>query len=161
MVTGAAGTIGSEICRQLIQQNVKKIIAIDKSELGIYNQKKKIDNPKISYKLLDINDQLFLDKIIQDNKIDIIYHTAAYKHVNILENNIYAAIKNNILATYHLCTLAVKNSCEMIFISTDKATNLYLFLVIQKELLKKFVNILILILDRKKKLKLSIWKCFW
>ena len=41
MVTGAAGTIGSEICRQLIQQNVKKIIAIDKSELGIYNQKKK------------------------------------------------------------------------------------------------------------------------
>ena len=123
MVTGAAGTIGSEICRQLIQQNVKKIIAIDKSELGIYNQKKKIDNPKISYKLLDINDQLFLDKIIQDNKIDIIYHTAAYKHVNILENNIYAAIKNNILATYNLCTLAVKNSCEMIFISTDKAAN--------------------------------------
>ena len=123
LVTGAAGTIGSEICRQLIQHNVKKIIAVDKSEIGIYNQQKKIRNNKISYILIDINDHSFLDKIIKKNKVEVIFHAAAYKHVNILEKNIYSAIKNNIFATFNLCQLAIKNSCDMIFISTDKAAN--------------------------------------
>ena len=123
LVTGAAGTIGSEICRQLTQQNVKKIIAVDKSEIGIYNQQKKIYGNKISYSLLDINDYFFLEKIIKDNNVQMIFHAAAYKHVNILEKNVYAAVKNNVLATFNVCELAVKNSCEMIFISTDKAAN--------------------------------------
>ena len=123
LVTGAAGTIGSEICRQLMQHNVKKIIAVDKSEIGIYNQQKKIRNNKISYILIDINDHSFLDKIIKKNKVEVIFHAAAYKHVNILEKNIYSAIKNNIFATFNLCQLAIKNSCDMIFISTDKAAN--------------------------------------
>lgn len=123
LVTGAAGTIGSEICRQLMQHNIKKIIAVDKSEIGIYNQQKKISGNKISYNLIDINDYSFLDKIIKENNVEIIFHAAAYKHVNILEKNIYAAIKNNIFATFNVCQLAIKNSCEMIFISTDKAAN--------------------------------------
>ena len=123
LVTGAAGTIGSEICRQLIQHNVKKIIAVDKSELGIYHQQKKIETKKISYNLLDINDHYLLEKIIIDKNVQIIFHAAAYKHVNILENNVYSAVKNNIFSTFNLCNLALKNSCEMIFISTDKAAN--------------------------------------
>ena len=123
LVTGAAGTIGSEICRQLLQHNVKKIIAVDKSEIGIYNQQKKILGKKILFFLLDINEYSFLDKIIKDNKVDMIFHAAAYKHVNILENNIFSAVKNNVFATFNVCQLAVKNSCEMIFISTDKAAN--------------------------------------
>ena len=123
LVTGAAGTIGSEICRQLLQHNVKKIIAVDKSEIGIYNQQKKILGKKISFFLLDVNEYSFLDKIIKDNKVDMIFHAAAYKHVNILENNIFSAVKNNVFATFKVCKLAVKNSCEMIFISTDKAAN--------------------------------------
>ena len=53
----------------------------------------------------------------------MIFHAAAYKHVNILENNIFSAVKNNVFATFNVCKLAVKNSCEMIFISTDKAAN--------------------------------------
>ena len=64
LVTGAGGTIGSEICRQLIQQKVKKIIAIDKSEIAIYNLKNELGNSVISYKLIDINDQYFLEKLI-------------------------------------------------------------------------------------------------
>ncbi len=123
LVTGAAGTIGSEICRQLLQHSVKKIIAIDKSELGIYNSKKILNEKKISYHLLDVNDSSFLEKIIRDNKVEMIFHAAAYKHVNILEKNVYAAVKNNVLTTFNICQLAVKNSCEMIFISTDKAAN--------------------------------------
>ena len=123
LVTGAAGTIGSEICRQLIQHNVKKIIALDKSELGIYHQQKKTEIKKISYNLLDINDNYLLEKLIRDNNVQIIFHAAAYKHVNILENNVYSAVKNNVFSTFNLCNLALKNSCEMIFISTDKAAN--------------------------------------
>ena len=123
LVTGAAGTIGSEICRQLIQHNVKKIIAVDKSELGIYHQEKKTEIKEISYNLLDINDHHLLEKIIRDNNVQIIFHAAAYKHVNILENNIYSAVKNNVFSTFNLCNLALKYSCEMIFISTDKAAN--------------------------------------
>ena len=123
LVTGAAGTIGSEICRQLIQHNVKKVIAIDKSEIGIYNHRKKTFSNKITYQLLDINDYSFLEKIIKENNVQIIFHAAAYKHVNILEKNVYSAVKNNVIATFNMCKLAIKNSCEMIFISTDKAAN--------------------------------------
>ena len=123
LVTGAAGTIGSEICRQLLQHKVKKIIAIDKSEIGIYNQQKKSQKGKINYKLLDINDKIFLEKIIKEEGVEIIFHAAAYKHVNILEDNIFSAVKNNVFATYNLCDLSKKYSCEMIFISTDKAAN--------------------------------------
>ena len=123
LVTGAAGTIGSEICRQLIQHNVKKVIAIDKSEIGIYNNRKKTFSNKITYQLLDIIDYSFLEKIIKENNVQIIFHAAAYKHVNILEKNVYSAVKNNVIATFNMCKLAIKNSCEMIFISTDKAAN--------------------------------------
>ena len=73
LVTGAGGSIGSEICRQLIQHNVKKIIAVDKSEIGIYNQQKKIRNKKISNILIDINDHSFLDRIIKKNKVEVIF----------------------------------------------------------------------------------------
>ena len=123
LVTGAAGTIGSEICRQLIQHNVKKVIAVDKSEIGIYNHHKKIFSNKIIYQLIDVNDHSFLEKIIKKNQVQIIFHAAAYKHVNILQNNVYSAVKNNVMATFNICKLALKNSCEMIFISTDKAAN--------------------------------------
>ena len=123
LVTGAAGTIGSEICRQLVLHNVKKVIAVDKSEIGIYEQQKNSNIKKINYKLLDINDTIFIEKLIKDYNIEIIFHAAAYKHVNILEKNIYSAVKNNIFATYNICKLVKKYSCEMIFISTDKAAN--------------------------------------
>ena len=123
LVTGAAGTIGSEICRQLLHHNVRKVIAVDKSEIGIYNYQKKKTSDKILYELIDVNDYSLLEKIIKQNNVQIIFHAAAYKHVNILENNVFSAVKNNVLATFNICELAIKNSCEMIFISTDKAAN--------------------------------------
>lgn len=122
LVTGAAGTIGSEICRQLTYQNVKKIIGVDKSEIGIYNLKKKLDN-KITYYLGDVNDYQYINQLVKKNKIDLIIHTAAYKHVNILEKNIFSAVRNNIFATKKLCEISIKNSCNFLFISTDKAAN--------------------------------------
>lgn len=123
IVTGAAGTIGSEICRQLLQQDVKKIIAIDKSEIGIYNLQKKIDDHRLKVKLLDINDLILLDKIFSKEKIDFVFHAAAYKHLNILENNIFSAVRNNVFATHNICSLSEKYKSNMVFISTDKAAN--------------------------------------
>lgn len=153
LVTGAAGTIGSEICRQLISQNTKKVVGIDKSEIGIYNLNKKLDN-KIIYCLGDVNDHLLVDQIVKKNKIDLIIHTAAYKHVNIIEKNIFSAVKNNIFATKNLCEVSIKNSCNFLFISTDKAANPKSILGITKRIAeqicleyaslrndKKFVNI--------------------
>ena len=154
LVTGAAGTIGSEICRQLMQHNVKKIIAVDKSEIGIYNQQKKINGNKISYSLLDINDYSFLDKIIRENNVEIIFHAAAYKHVNIHENNIYAAVKNNIFATFNVCELAIKNSCEMIFISTDKAANPVSVLGYTKRVAEKVCEYFNSNFNQKRKIKI-------
>lgn len=123
IVTGAAGTIGSEICRQLLQQGVKKIIALDSSELSIYNLRKNLITKKVNFNLLDINNTNLLEKIIIKEKIDIIFHAAAYKHVNILEKNSFSAVYNNIISTNNLCKLSKKHNCEMIFISTDKAAN--------------------------------------
>ena len=123
MVTGAGGTIGSEICRQLIQQKVKKVIALDKSEFAIYNLQKNLFHKKITYKLLDINKIFEVKKIIKKERVNFIFHAAAYKHVNILEKNIFSAVTNNILATYKLCNLCSELLIKMVFISTDKAAN--------------------------------------
>ncbi len=123
LVTGAAGTIGSEICRQLIHHKVKKIIAVDNSELGVYKQQAKLSNSRVNFKLVDVNDKLFLEKIIKSNKVEIIFHASAYKHVNILENNVFSAVKNNIFATENICKLSSRYSCELIFVSTDKAAD--------------------------------------
>ena len=123
LVTGAAGTIGSEICRQLLQHKVKKIIAVDNSELGIYKLQTKLLDNRIDFRLIDVCDKLILEDIIKSNKVEIIFHASAYKHVNILEKNIFSAVKNNIFATENICNLSSKYSCELIFVSTDKAAD--------------------------------------
>ena len=154
MVTGAAGTIGSEICRQLVQHNVKKIIAIDKSEIGIYEQQKRTISKKISYTLLDINDTSFVEKLIKKEKVEFIFHAAAYKHVNILENNIFSAVKNNIFATYNICHLSKIYSCQMIFISTDKAASPTSILGYTKRAAEKVCEYFNMSKDIKKKIKI-------
>ena len=123
LVTGAGGSIGFEICRQLIQQNVKKVTGLDKSEIAVFNLKNNIKDKRLNIKLIDINNINYIEKILQKEKVDYIFHAAAYKHVNILENNIFSAVKNNIFATLNLCDLSHKYKIKMVFISTDKAAN--------------------------------------
>ena len=120
LVTGAAGTIGFEICRQLVYQGANKIIGIDHSEIAIYEKKSLIDK-KAQLLLFDINDSRLLNQIILKNKINLIIHAAAYKHVNILEENVHTAVSNNIIGTKRLCEIAEKNNLNLILISTDKA----------------------------------------
>ena len=120
LVTGAAGTIGFEICRQLIYQGAKKIIGIDHSEIAIYQKKNQIDK-RVNLLLCNVNDHTLLDQIVSKNKINLIIHAAAYKHVNILEENINMAVTNNIIGTKKVCEIAIKNDTNLILISTDKA----------------------------------------
>ncbi|MDB9767293.1 polysaccharide biosynthesis protein [Candidatus Pelagibacter sp.] len=120
LVTGAVGTIGHEICRQLVFQKAKKIIGIDHSEIGIYKKKNELPK-KVQLYLSNINDSITLNKLIKKHKINLIIHAAAYKHVNILEDNILSAVNNNIFGTKNLCEISQKNNIDFILISTDKA----------------------------------------
>ena len=128
LVTGAGGSIGSELVYQLSRITKKKIICLDFSELFLFKIKNNIDlnQKKIELVLGDINDNHLIQQIIKKEKIDVIFHAAAYKHLNFLEKNPIQAIKNNILGTYNLiesAILATKKKIKMINISTDKAVN--------------------------------------
>jgi len=127
LITGAAGSIGSEISRQVFNLSPNKVILLDNNEFEIYNFNKKIINTNnIKYKFIlgDINDEVLIQNILNNEKIDTIYHCAAYKHVPILEENVFACLKNNILGTYNLLKLSLQfNVKNFVFISTDKAVN--------------------------------------
>jgi len=142
LVTGGAGSIGTEISRQINYSNPKKIIILDHSELNIYRFNKRINNKKFKLILGDIKDENLVKNILKENKIDYIFHAAAYKHVKFLEGNIYSAIKNNIFGTYSILKAIKGKSIKLIFISTDKAVKPKNILGITKrigELLIKFI----------------------
>ena len=126
LITGAGGSIGSELTLQLSRIVSQKIVCLDISELSLFNLKNNIgvNQNKIDLKLGSILDNFLIKKIIKDNKIDIIFHTAAYKHLNFLEKNPIQAIKNNILGTLSLINASLeisKKKIKLINISTDKA----------------------------------------
>lgn len=117
LVTGA-GTIGAEITR-LLQD--RKVITIDLHEETIYNLTEEVISPVKNVNLLD---EKALEDIFTNNNIDTVIHTAAYKHLNIVEKNPRAAVLNNIVATRNLIQKSIKHNVkQFIFISTDKAVN--------------------------------------
>ena len=122
LVTGAAGSIGSQLVRQLLNTKSNKIIGYDNSEIDLFNLKNELQNFKnINLYLGDILDNKFLDYIIKKEKIDLIFHAAAYKHVGILQQNVESAIRNNIFGTENVLKTAKANNVSTITISTDKA----------------------------------------
>lgn len=124
LVSGAGGTIGSELCQQCIQFGAKKLIMVEHSEFNLYqiNEKLSAHKDKITPVLLSILDENALDEVLAHHKIDLILHAAAYKHVPLCEQNPNAAVLNNIQGTKILCDLAKKNGVKkFVMISTDKA----------------------------------------
>ncbi len=124
LVSGAGGTIGSELCQQCIQFGAKKLIMVEHSEFNLYqiNEKLSAHKDKITPVLLSILDENALDELLAHYKIDLILHAAAYKHVPLCEQNPNAAVLNNIQGTKILCDLAKKNGVKkFVMISTDKA----------------------------------------
>lgn len=132
MVTGAGGSIGSEIVRQALASDPSELILVDFSESSLFKiyeetlalKKTYKSNAKISPILHDISNTVSFGKIASKFKIDFIYHAAAYKHVPMLEisENILNGIKNNIMGTNAICEIAKEqNVKKVIMISTDKA----------------------------------------
>ena len=130
VITGAGGSIGSEIANKIMQFNFHKLILIDVNEFSLHALKQKIIKnnksvlSRLEFKLLNLNEKKLLEEIFKKNKIDFIYHAAAYKHVSIVETNMRYGIKNNVIITKNICELALKYKVKInLLVSTDKAVN--------------------------------------
>ena len=128
LVTGAAGSIGSEIIRQMIKFKPAKIILLDNSETPMFNIKEELDlishKIKILYYIDSVSDKKAVNKIFSLHKIDIVFHAAAYKHVNMMEANPRTAIINNVYGTKLIIDFSIKYDVKkFVLISSDKAVN--------------------------------------
>jgi len=126
LVTGAAGSIGSEIVRQVLQFKPKVVICLDRSENGLFQLEMSLTQQKGNYTIVigDIADVEKMKCVFETWKPKICYHAAAYKHVPLMEAHVTEAVKNNVFGTKNIADLAIKNACErFVMISTDKAVN--------------------------------------
>jgi len=127
LITGAGGSIGSEISIQIVKMKPKIVIFIDNSEFNLFQIKEKITklnikNSKFFFQLTSITNYELINQYFKKYKFDVIYHAAAYKHVPIVEDNVLDAVNNNIFGTYNLINLSIKyNVKNFTLISSDKA----------------------------------------
>ena len=128
LVTGAGGSIGSELCRQIMLHNPKQIVILDNYENSLYDIELELKtthpNNDIRAVVANIRESERLDAIFDKYSPEIVFHAAAHKHVPLMENNPTEAIKNNVFGTYNLVNCADKYKVKrFILISTDKAVN--------------------------------------
>ncbi len=126
LITGASGSIGFELVKQISRLNPKKIIALDMDETGIFNVEQFLNNQEIEFctVVTNILNKTKLNKIFEKYKPNLVFHSAAYKHVKLMEQNPEEAVITNILGTWNVVETASKNGVtKFIFISTDKAVH--------------------------------------
>ncbi|MFQ5867903.1 MAG: polysaccharide biosynthesis protein [bacterium] len=128
LITGAGGSIGSELSRQTIKYGPKKLVLLDSSEYGVYSIYTELVEKRGKDLLIPIVANVQhgkeMDRIFRNLQFDIILHAAAYKHVPLMEENVEAAVKNNIWGTRNLATLAEKYGADkFVLVSSDKAVN--------------------------------------
>lgn len=148
LVTGGGGSIGSELCKQIYLLKPKKLIILEMCEKNLFWVDliiKNLKNQKISTEvqlvLGNTNNTFLLKNIFENNKITSIFHAAAYKHVPLLETNIYEAILNNSISTYNLSKFAIEYKVKkFILVSTDKAVNPINNMGMSKRLSEKIIT---------------------
>ncbi|MFA5878140.1 MAG: nucleoside-diphosphate sugar epimerase/dehydratase [Candidatus Staskawiczbacteria bacterium] len=128
LITGAAGSIGSELSRQVARFHPSTLLLLDQDETGIFNICEEVQNKFSNFRIIpivgDVIDQEKINKIFVELKPDVVFHAAAYKHVPLMEKHPDEAIKNNVFGTENVALAAINNSTEkFVFISTDKAVN--------------------------------------
>lgn len=125
MVTGAGGSIGSELCRQIIRNNPKKLVVYELTEFALYSIDKELrlkSQVEIIPILGTVLDEAKLERVIEQYSVQTVYHAAAYKHVPLVECNPIAGLKNNSIGTAFSVNAAIKKGVEtFVLISTDKA----------------------------------------
>jgi FlaA1/EpsC-like NDP-sugar epimerase len=126
LVTGAGGSIGSELCRQIATLGAERLVILELNEFALYSIKKELANQLPQDKLIGVlgnaSDESLLSHICSHYKINTIFHAAAYKHVPLVEENICAGVSNNILSTKAVINAALAHKIERVMlISTDKA----------------------------------------
>lgn len=128
LVTGGGGSIGSEITRQLLLCEPKRIFVLDSSELNLFQLSKKLpakSRSKIEFVLGDFGDERLLNRLLSVHRLDFIFHAGAYKHVGLVEDNVFAAIKNNVIGSYTLFSTVLSHdssrAVNIVNVSTDKA----------------------------------------
>jgi FlaA1/EpsC-like NDP-sugar epimerase len=128
LVTGAGGSIGSELCRQIARLRPAHLILLDSGEFNLYSIEmeltKKFPRLPISRCLNDVVDRPAVEKVFAESRPEIVFHAAAYKHVPMLEDQVREAARNNVLGTRTMAEVADRFGCEtFVMISTDKAVN--------------------------------------
>tara|TARA_R110002074_G_scaffold401735_1_gene601110 strand:+ start:10239 stop:11327 length:1089 start_codon:yes stop_codon:yes gene_type:complete len=128
LITGGGGSIGSEIVKQLLYLDINQLYIIDTNEYRIHSLKCEIDfvfpNNDVIYLLHNITDKNKMKQIFEEIKPNIVFHAAAYKHVSLMEDNIYEATQINIFGTKIIADLSFDYNIEkFLFVSTDKAVN--------------------------------------
>lgn len=128
LVSGAGGSIGSELCRQIARLKPSRLILVDNSEFNLYSiemeMQKRFPELDISRCLNDVVDRPAMEKIFEQFRPDVVFHAAAYKHVPMLEDQIREAARNNVLGTRVMAEMADQYACDaFVMISTDKAVN--------------------------------------
>ena len=130
LVTGAAGSIGSEICRQLMQYKPKKVIMLDQAESPMYDLQFELKNAhadeldRMEFVIANVKDRARVEEVFETFHPQLVYHAAAYKHVPFMEENPYEAVYINVFGTRNLADLAIKYGAQkFVMISTDKAVN--------------------------------------
>ena len=128
LVTGAAGSIGSELCRQVAEFEPERLIALDQAESDLFRLEAELQ-PKyptleLVAEIADVRDARRIEYIIEKNGVESIFHAAAYKHVPLMEHEVYEAVRNNVLGTWNVAQAAVRFRVpNLLLISSDKAVN--------------------------------------
>lgn len=130
LVTGAGGSIGSELCRQIVQQKPLSLILVEFSEYSLYSIESELcalagevgHHVRVVPVMCSVVDEMMMDQIIKKFSINTIYHAAAYKHVPLVEHNVAAGLHNNVWGTMNCALSAIKHKVEhFVLVSTDKA----------------------------------------
>jgi len=125
IVTGAGGSIGSELCRQLVRFGPKMLVFVEQSEFALYRMEQEFAGHPVSCVIGDVKDGRRMEAIFAEQRPDVVFHAAAYKHVPLMEgDNAWEAVANNVRGTWTVAHAAIAHGVrEFVLISTDKAVN--------------------------------------
>lgn len=127
-VTGAVGTIGSELSRQILQYGPARLVCLDQNETGVFYAQNSLgahrNGTELVFRVVDVGDPVSARRVFGEFRPDVVFHAAAYKHVPVMEVNVHEAVRNNVLGLLNVLEAAEENGCKkFVLISSDKAVN--------------------------------------